>query len=36
MTKDKEKRMTPEVRFKGFSGDWEQRKLGSDSKNLNT
>ncbi|MDT2809640.1 restriction endonuclease subunit S [Enterococcus asini] len=34
MTKDKEKRMTPEVRFKGFSGDWEQRKLGSESKIL--
>ncbi|MDT2763621.1 restriction endonuclease subunit S [Enterococcus asini] len=26
MTKDKEKRMTPEIRFKGFSDDWEQRK----------
>lgn len=34
MTKDKEKRMTPEIRFKGFSGDWEQRKLGSESKIL--
>ncbi|WP_303219390.1 restriction endonuclease subunit S [Enterococcus asini] len=28
MTKDKEKRMTPKIRFKRFSGDWEQRKLG--------
>ena len=28
MTKDKEKRMTPEIRFKGFSDEWEQRKLG--------
>ena len=31
MTKDKEKRMTPEIRFKGFSGDWEQRKLNEIS-----
>lgn len=29
MTKDKEKRMTPEIRFKGFSDEWEQRKLSS-------
>lgn len=23
-----EKRKTPRIRFKGFSDDWEQRKLG--------
>lgn len=28
MTKDKVQRMTPKIRFKGFSDDWEQRKLG--------
>ena len=32
MTKDKEKRMTPEIRFKGFSDDWEQRKVCDLSK----
>ena len=35
MTKDKEQRMTPEIRFKGFSGDWEQRKLGRAVKLIN-
>ena len=28
----KPKRMVPEVRFKGFTDDWEQRKLGDVSK----
>lgn len=32
MTKDKEQRMTPKIRFKGFSDDWEQRKLGEISR----
>ena len=34
MTKDKEKRMTPEMRFKGFSDDWEQRKASELFKSI--
>ncbi|MGX7198185.1 restriction endonuclease subunit S, partial [Enterococcus olivae] len=25
---NKQKKMTPEVRFSGFNDDWEQRRLG--------
>ena len=28
----KHKKKKPEIRFKGFTDDWEQRKLGEDIK----
>ena len=36
MNKKKESKVVPNVRFKGFTDDWKQRKLGDDLVSIHT